>query len=329
MIGKEGDVVSPFAQGRDEQLDRVDPVKQVLAETAVAYCCVQVGVGRTDQPYIYLCLLGRSEAVYLLLFDHREQLRLEHKRQVPDLIQKERAAGCDLETSRLAFPRIGKRPFFVSEQFAFEQVVRDTSQVDRDKCLLVARRLFVKRIGDQVFSRPVLALQQDIGIRMFQLLQCPEYLFHHRRFADHLYLQLCGGEHRFLFFQRLYFTAAQAEFEGGRDGCQHLFVLPGFRDKVGGTCFDGTDGFFRIRIGGDQDHDRRGRYFADAFQPVKTFFAADGIGGKVHIEQDHVVFGSRHQAVDLFRVGAGRNAFRQRAKQHLQSKEYVFVVVDH
>ena len=138
MICQERDVVPPFPQGRNENLDRIDAVKQVLTETAVLYGGMEVGIGCADQPDIDGSLFGRSQAVYLLLFDHRKQFGLEHKRQVSDLVQKERAAGCDLKTSRLAFICIRKSSFFVAEQFAFKQVVRDASQVDRHESLLVA-----------------------------------------------------------------------------------------------------------------------------------------------------------------------------------------------
>ena len=183
-------------------------------------------------------------------------------------------------------------------------------------------------IGDQVFSRPVLALQKNVGIRVLQLFYRLEYLFHGGRFADHFQLRLCRGEDGLLFFQCLHFAAPQAEFECRRDGCQHLLVLPGFRDEIGGSRFDSADGLFRIRIGSDQDDDSLGRYFADAFQPVKAFFSADGICREIHIEQDDIVFGSRYEPVDFFRVRAGRNTFCQRAEQHFQRKENVFVVVD-
>ena len=104
-------VVSPFPQGRNENLDRIDAVKQILPETAVLYSGMEVGIGCADQPDIDRSLFGRSQAVYLLLFDYRKQFGLEHKRQVSDLVQKERATGCDLETSRLTFICIRKAPF--------------------------------------------------------------------------------------------------------------------------------------------------------------------------------------------------------------------------
>ena len=73
MIRQERDVVPPFPQGRNENLDRIDAVKQVLPETTVLYGGMEVGISCADQPDIDGSLLGRSQAVYLLLFDHRKQ----------------------------------------------------------------------------------------------------------------------------------------------------------------------------------------------------------------------------------------------------------------
>ena len=60
MIRQERDVVSPFPQGRNENLDRIDAVKQVLPETAVLYGGMKVGISCADQPDIDGSLLGRS-----------------------------------------------------------------------------------------------------------------------------------------------------------------------------------------------------------------------------------------------------------------------------
>ena len=79
----------------------------------------------------------------------------------------------------------------MAEQFAFEQFVRDASEVDRDERLFSTAGLFVKRIGDQVFPCSVLSLQQDSGIRVFQLFKRLEHVLHSCRFADHLYFRLC------------------------------------------------------------------------------------------------------------------------------------------
>ena len=109
--------------------------------------------------------------------------------------------------------------------------------------------------------------------------------------------------------ERPHFRTAETKFESRQYGCQHLFVLPGFRDKVGCAGFDGTYGLLCVRVGGDQDNDSFRRDFQYPFQPVEAFFAADGIRREIHIQQNDVILVSGHQPVDFFRIGTGGDAF--------------------
>ena len=52
IIGQQQDIISPFAEWRDMQLDRIDPVQQILPESSFLYHRMDVHIRGRDQPDI-------------------------------------------------------------------------------------------------------------------------------------------------------------------------------------------------------------------------------------------------------------------------------------
>ena len=49
MVGQETNVVAPFPQGRNGQLDRIDPIKEVLAKRSLGDPLPEIGVRGADE----------------------------------------------------------------------------------------------------------------------------------------------------------------------------------------------------------------------------------------------------------------------------------------
>src|SRR5437868_4026629 len=79
---------------------------------------------------------------------HAQQLDLERRGHVADLIEEERAAVGDLEQPRLILDRAGERAADVAEQRALEQVVVERGAVLHHERLLGARAVIVDRARD-------------------------------------------------------------------------------------------------------------------------------------------------------------------------------------
>jgi subtilisin family serine protease len=75
-----------------------------------------------------------------------------------DLVEKERAAVGERDTSSLPFARAGKRPVLVPEQFALGELFRDRGAVDRREGAACALRDAVHRLGDDALAGTGLAL---------------------------------------------------------------------------------------------------------------------------------------------------------------------------
>ena len=57
-----------------------------------------------------------------------------------------------LEATRPSGDRAGKGTFFVTEEFGFQQIVRDGSAVNHEHLLFSARAVFVHRAGDEFLA---------------------------------------------------------------------------------------------------------------------------------------------------------------------------------
>ena len=121
--------------------------------------------------------------------------------------------------------------------------------------------------------------------------------------------------------------SAEAELQGSRYGGQQFVVLPGLGDEVRGSLLDSLHSFLRITVGGDEDDHCLRVKFQYLLQPGKAFASADSVAAEVHVQQDDVVANARQQGQHLARIVEGSHLFGQRAQQHFQGEEDVFVVV--
>ncbi len=117
----------------------VQAEEQILPKAFLAHHVGQVLIRGGDHPGVGVDGLRAADAHDDLFFQHAEELRLAAEAQVADFIEKQRAAGSELELAGARFVGIGERPFLVAEEFAFEQGFRERRAVHGDKRLISAR----------------------------------------------------------------------------------------------------------------------------------------------------------------------------------------------
>ena len=118
--------------------------------------------------------------------DRPQELGLEGEGQVPDLVQEERPARGDLEAAGPALPGVGEGALDVAEQLALEERLAQGAHVHGDENLAGRGRLAVELAGDELLARPVLAEDQDVGVRRGDLLDGGEDGLHGRAAADEI-----------------------------------------------------------------------------------------------------------------------------------------------
>src|SRR6266513_6230065 len=124
-------VLRALAQARQPQANHVQPVKQVLAEGALAHALLQVLVRGGDDAHVRLHLLVAADAVERAVGEHAQEPRLQLCRHVADLVEEQRAALGLLEAPAPLLLRSGERTALVAEQLRLEQVFRARRGVDR------------------------------------------------------------------------------------------------------------------------------------------------------------------------------------------------------
>jgi hypothetical protein len=111
---------------------------------------------------------GSPDPEEFSLFEKSQQLGLGIRAEVTDFIQKQGPAAGRFQKAALAGGAgTAEGAFFVTEQFAFDQVRGDGRTVDGDKRPLKVRALVVDRAGDQFLARAGLPLYQYRGVRAF------------------------------------------------------------------------------------------------------------------------------------------------------------------
>jgi hypothetical protein len=111
--------------------DHVQAVVEVLAEAAGLHLHVEVAVGGRDDPHVHLHRVRAADRAHLVVLEHAQELGLETRAHVADLVEEERAAVGALEQAALGRDGSGEGAAHVAEQLALEQALRDRRAVDR------------------------------------------------------------------------------------------------------------------------------------------------------------------------------------------------------
>jgi hypothetical protein len=121
VVHQQRDVLAALAQRRHLDRQHAEPVVQVLAEARLGGPVAQVAVGRRDHAHIDAPGHRAADALELALLQHAQQLGLQGRRDLADLVEQQRAAVGQLEAA-LAHPvGAGERALLVAEQLALEQ----------------------------------------------------------------------------------------------------------------------------------------------------------------------------------------------------------------
>src|SRR2546423_894360 len=115
MAGERGDVLAPFAQRRQIDIDDVEPVIQVASESTRRDVIWQPPVGRGDQPDVDAHRTSAADPLELAELERPQQLALERGREFTDLVEEDSAAIGDLELPFLLRHRPGEGAALMAE----------------------------------------------------------------------------------------------------------------------------------------------------------------------------------------------------------------------
>ena len=111
MQGQRLDVLGALAQRRQLQGDDVEPVEEVFTESAGGDLCLEILVGGGEEADVDLAGAGRADGNELTLLQDPQQLGLQQRAEIADLVKEEGPLVCLLEQTPLRLDGPGKGAF--------------------------------------------------------------------------------------------------------------------------------------------------------------------------------------------------------------------------
>ena len=183
-------VLDSIAQSRHRKRHHVQPVVQILPKFSRLDRRRQFLVRRRNQPCIQRNSSRSAHAFELPFLQHPQQLRLQFRREFADLVQKQRSALRHFDFPLFLRRSSRERTFFMSKQFALQQIFRNRRAINRHKGIFRAAAVVVNCSRHQLFSGPALTLDQHRGIRCRHPSHEFEYFLHPGAYPDHVVLQV-------------------------------------------------------------------------------------------------------------------------------------------
>ena len=152
MLGKRHHVVAALAEGRQPHGDHVDAVEEILAELALGHHPGEIAIGRRNDPDVCLDFLGTADAAELAFLQHAQNLDLQHRAHLADLVEEDRPLVGDFDESFLVAVRSGECASHVAEQLRVQERLGERAAVDGDERPVAARRAHVNRAGDELLA---------------------------------------------------------------------------------------------------------------------------------------------------------------------------------
>jgi hypothetical protein len=134
---------------------------EILAEAAHPQRLREVFVCRGDDPHVDGLGAGAAEAADDSVLEDLEQLRLQGRREHPDLVEEQRPAMRQLKETRLGLVGARESAALVAEQLRFEEGLWNRRAVDVDERRAGAGPRPVHGPRDEALARAGLAAQED------------------------------------------------------------------------------------------------------------------------------------------------------------------------
>ncbi len=158
--GENRDVLAPLAQRRHPQGHHAQAIEEVLAKSSPGDQRAQIPVGGRDDPDVHPEAVGAADSLDLVLLEHPEQLGLDARGDLADLVEEARPGVRRLEQTALVDHGAGERALHMAEELGFEHAFGQRAAIDRHEWTLRPRARGVDGPRDQLFSRAGLTLDE-------------------------------------------------------------------------------------------------------------------------------------------------------------------------
>src|SRR2546429_1202210 len=163
MIRKQRDVLPMLPKRRQCDMDDIQAIEEITAESPGLDFLVEIPVGACDHANIDPKRLGASHCPHLLLLDHAQKFHLHMHGHLADLVEKNGAGVRRREEAGAGLDGAGEGALHMPEELAFEERLRDRSAVDGNERLSASRAGRVDGPGDQLLAGAALAGDEHVA----------------------------------------------------------------------------------------------------------------------------------------------------------------------
>src|SRR5450631_2013869 len=163
MLEQDRDILSPLAQRRQLDDRDVEPVVEIGTKALLLDQFPEVLLRRRNHSTVDRYQLVRSQPLDFSFLQHTQQLDLERHRQALDFIQEHRSPIRPLDFSYPPLVCTGEGAKFMAEDLAFEQLLGETTAVDRHELSVAPTRMFMKAARDEFLAGAGLAVDYDVS----------------------------------------------------------------------------------------------------------------------------------------------------------------------
>ncbi len=269
MLRQHGDILRALAERRQRDRNDVQPVVEIFPKDAFRNGLLEVLVRRRNHPHINFHILRPSDAPKLPLLQDSQQLDLGGRRRFPDFVEKDTASVGHFEQTGLVRRRAGERALHITEQFAFQERLRQGAAIHRHKRHPGPRAAGMNRPGDEFLAGSALPANQHVALGISHLLDNVEHLLHGIAFTDQSGLQRLL---RHFTLQQHVFRGEPAFFQRVPDDELDLIDLERLREIIVGAQLHRFHRRFRRRKGRDEEHDGIGRRVLHRLEDIQPAY---------------------------------------------------------
>ena len=161
MVREERDVGNTFAKRREFEADHVDSIEKVLPKLPFGHSRRKIFIRRKDDTCIHFFGLSSADRLELKLLKDSKQFHLQASRSCPDFVEEDRPAVRLLELTNFICGSPRESALNMTKQFAFKQVLRESSASDFHKRMIVSIAETVNGPGDQRLPSATLTRDQN------------------------------------------------------------------------------------------------------------------------------------------------------------------------
>ncbi len=310
MVNQQRDVLATLAQRRKRDRQDIQPEQQVAAETALGHHGVQIMIGRDDHTHVHLDFRLTADRTHLPLLQHAQQFRLQARTDVPDLVEKKRAAVRPLKQPAHVCGGAGERALYMTEQLRIEQFLRQGTAVDRNERTACAPAGGMDGTGDHLLTGSGLSGDEHGNVLVADAFDQIEDAVHRRTSGNDVRQLFAPGEP---LAQARHLLAQLLFLEHLVDAQHQLVGVDRLGEIVVGTKTHGLDCRFDRRVGSHDDALRRIRALPELRQQRHAARLA-----QPQVEHDHVYLAAAEHRLRRLQSVSLECQMPLRAQQHVQ-----------